>query len=112
MSGLAPILAVELPAVHEVLPDDVGRGGDGGDGVEERLGHPDGEDGILLSEGLAAGGEIAESPTDSPADGELHEADDQGGQGKPQLDGAQDVVQVDDERRGRQAAGRMKFINE
>ena len=50
------ILFIDLIAIHKVLPHDVSGGGDGGDGVEERLGHPDGEDGILLPEGLAPGG--------------------------------------------------------
>lgn len=44
------ILFVDLVGVHEVLPDDVCCRGDGGDRVEERLGHPDGKHGILLPE--------------------------------------------------------------
>ena len=94
------ILFVYLPAVHEILPHDVGRGGDGGDGVEERLGHPHGENRVLLPEGLPPGGGIAEPAPDAPADGELDEADDQRCQSEPHLDRPRDIVQVDDEGRG------------
>lgn len=94
------ILFVDLITVHEVLPHDVGCGGDGGDGVEERLGHPDGEDGILLPEGLAPGGGVAEPLSQRPPDLELDETDDQGGEREPQLDRPRNVVEVDDERRG------------
>ena len=93
------IFFIELIRVDEVLPDDVRRGSDGGNRVEERLGHPDGEDGVFLPEGLAAGGGIAEMPAHAAPDLELHKADDQRSEGEPHFDGARDVVQVDDESR-------------
>lgn len=79
------ILFVDLIAVHEVLPHDVCRGGDGGDGIEERLGHPYGEDSIFLSEGLSSGGGIAEPAPDAPTDDELNKANRQSHESEPQL---------------------------
>lgn len=79
------ILFIDLVGVHEVLPHDVCRGGDGGDGIEERLGHPYGEDSIFLSEGLSSGGGIAESAPDAPTDDELNKADRQSHESEPQL---------------------------
>ena len=94
------ILSIELVRVDEVLPDDISRGGERGDGVEERLGHPNSEYRILLTQRLAPGGRIAEVTTQRPAYGELSQAQDQSDEGEPQLDGARNVVQVDDESRG------------
>ncbi len=94
------ILFIDLIGVHEVLPDNVGRGSYGGDGVEERLGHPDSEDGIFLSERLAASGGVAEPSPDTPPDDELNKADRQSDKSEPQFHRPRNIAQVDDESRG------------
>ena len=43
----------ELGRVEEVLPDDVCRGAEGCEGIEEGLRHPDTQGGVLLTEGLS-----------------------------------------------------------
>ena len=68
------VLAVDLVGVHDVLPDDVGRRGDRRDRVEERLGHPDGQHRVLLSERLPARRRIAVAAAQCAARLELREA--------------------------------------
>lgn len=40
----------ELPGIDDVLPDDVGTGSDSGDRAHIDVSHPDGENGVFLSE--------------------------------------------------------------
>ena len=91
------ILLIDLITVHEVLPDDVGRGGNRGDGIQERLRHPYGQHGVLLPEGLSSGGRIAVAAAQHAPDLELHQTDHQRREGQPQLRRKRSVVQVDDE---------------
>ena len=93
------ILFIDLVGVHEVLPDDVRRGGDRGDRVEERLGHPHREDRVFLPEGLAARRSVAVTAAQHAPHLELPEADRQRGEGQPQFRRERSVVQVEDEGR-------------
>ena len=96
------ILFIDLITIHEVLPDDVRRGGDRGDRVEERLGHPHREDRVFLPERLSARRSVAVTAAQHAPHLELPEADSQRGEGQPQFRRERSVAQVDDE--GRRAA--------
>ena len=96
------ILFIDLVGVHEVLPHDVRRGGDRGDRVEERLGHPHREDRVFLPERLSARRSVAVTAAQHAPHLELPEADSQRGEGQPQFRRERSVAQVDDE--GRRAA--------
>ena len=91
------ILFVDLITIYEVLPDDIRSGGDGGDGVEERLRHPDRQHSVLLPQGLAARDGIAVAAADSAADAELQQAYDERNAGQSQFHGAVGLVMVEQE---------------
>ena len=63
------------------MPDGVEAAGKGGDGTEEGVAHPDGEDGVLLSETLCAGYGLAVVLAYFAPYVELQEAGEQGGKG-------------------------------
>ena len=69
------LLVPKLPAVDEVLPEYVGTGGYGGQGVEEGQGEPDAYHGVLLAQCLAGTDAVVPMPADCLADGELDKAD-------------------------------------
>ena len=52
ISRTKPGGTIELPGVEDIVPDAVEAADDGGFWCHERIGHPDGEDGVLLTEGL------------------------------------------------------------
>ena len=76
VEGVAGALFVadQLPGVDHVLPGDVGGGGYGGYGVHVGEGKPNGEDGVLLREALAAGYFVAEVSSYFASYCKLHEA--------------------------------------
>ena len=61
------------------MPDAVETAGDGDDGGEEGVAHPDAEDGVLLAEGLAGGDRAAVAAADAAAQPELEDAGEQRG---------------------------------
>ena len=63
--------AVELVGVDQVVPDAVEAAGDGGDGGEEGVAHPDGQHGVFLAERLAGGDGVAVVAPYSAAEVEL-----------------------------------------
>ena len=71
-------LSPELEGIDDVLPQDVSGGGDGGQGVQVCLGHPDGEDGIFLSEALSRRYGVAVVFAYASACEELQAAQDEG----------------------------------
>ncbi len=97
------ILFIDLITVHEVLPHDVCRGGDGGDGVEERLRHPDRKHGVFLPERLAARDGIAVTTSYTAAYAELQQAYNQRRTRQSQLHRAVGLVVIE------QKAGRAAY---
>ncbi len=61
----------QLPSVEKIVPNAVEPAGYGGERVEEGVGHPDGENGVLLSERLLGSNFTSGAHTDFPADEEL-----------------------------------------
>lgn len=95
-----PVLFINLPAVHEILPYDVGRGSDRGYGIEERLGHPHGEDRIFLAQRLPSGHRIAVAAAQHAARLELHQAEYERHGGQCDLGAEIGPPQIENERRG------------
>ena len=56
------------------MPEAVETSGYAGDWGHERVGHPDGEDGVLLPEGLSRSDAAPVFRSDSPSDPELNDA--------------------------------------
>ena len=48
-------LAVELPGIEDVVPNAIEAASQRADGSEKGVAHPDGKDGVFLSQGLARG---------------------------------------------------------
>ena len=67
------LLIPQLPAIYQVLPDDIGSWGYGSEGVEESEGEPNAHDGILLPQSLTGTDAIAIMTSDRLADAELDE---------------------------------------
>ena len=80
IGGLLPVLP-QFVGVDDVLPEDVAAGTDAGDRVQEGVGNPDGEAGILLEHGLTGTDVFANSTTNKTADDELHERGEKGQEG-------------------------------
>ena len=75
---LRPVAFSFLPdfvGVDDVLPEDITAGTDGGEGVEEGVGHPDGESGVLLTKGLACLNDTMEGTAYELAEGELEKTE-------------------------------------
>ena len=60
------------------MPEAVETSGYAGDRSHERVGHPDGEDSVLLPEGLSRGDAASVFRSDSPSDPKLNDAADKG----------------------------------
>ena len=67
----------EFDTVDDVLPQDICRGCDTCQRIQEVLSHPNSEDGILLTQQLAALDSAAETFADLPADKVLRNGDNQ-----------------------------------
>ena len=93
------ILSIDLPAVHEVLPDDVRGRSDRRNGIEERLSHPNRQNRIFLSQRLTSGGRVAVSASERASNLELQQADDQSDECQRKFGSERCAVQVDDESR-------------
>ena len=65
----------EFDAVDNVLPEHIAARADGGHGIEIGVGHPDGEGGVLLEQGLSAVDLIAQVTADAAAHEEEGEAE-------------------------------------
>ncbi len=66
-----------LPGVEDVLVDAVEGEEDGGEGVEEGVGHPDAEGRVFLSQQLAAADAVAVTASDEASGAELNDAEKQ-----------------------------------
>lgn len=65
---------VQLVGVVNVVPHTVKAAGNGGDGSEERVAHPDGQHGVFLSQRLAGRDAVTIPVTDAFAEPELKSA--------------------------------------
>ena len=63
------------------MPHAVASAGNGCDGCEEGVGHPDGKDGVLLSDGLPGGNVVARRAANAASYGELCPAADERDEG-------------------------------
>ena len=71
----------KLITINDILPQHVTTGGDGGQWMQVGGGHPNGEDGVLLTEGLTGTDAVVVSATDALAEEELHHAGEEATEG-------------------------------
>lgn len=94
--------------VDDVLPEDITAGTDGGEGIKEGIGHPDGKSSVLLTKSLAGLDDSVEEMTDILAHSKLDDTEHQAqqGDGKEEPGGGLGMYDVlhrgarDDEQRG------------
>ena len=72
--GSIAAFPVQLVGVVNVVPHTVKAAGNGGDGSEERVAHPDGQHGVFLSQRLAGRDAVTIPVTDAFAEPELEGA--------------------------------------
>ena len=73
--SLYALVLPHLPAICEVLPHDICRGGDRGDGVEKVKREPYRKDSVLLPHGLRRSHHISRVATKEASRLELHDAE-------------------------------------